>query len=764
MFSTGELKISGNFTASTVFCLFCFAVGSSVIKGGYAVAGLGLLTAIIYLKGISTIWCFPVFIGMLTTNLKASGFSSLYLYFGVLLFLFFIIKDKLIKNSKITDALIIAPVISMIIFLIYNITTGMDKNWLWGMLAYGPGSACATFIFIKLIGNADFKKLSPQILKSLISNSGCIVLSLAGSMAVIGLSGFGLPGMQGVKIMLFVMLLWIGRNEDASIGALSALVMGLVFFLSGFINPGMIGVLAVMGAAASLFGRMGRLYAAASIFAIDVIFGYTAGQGLIFMSHYQMAAASLINMVMPDGRVHAKDRYTINKGRKRYDKREWGAIRTIAIKNNLRDYSRSLLRVSRSLMRMREKYFKSESRHMIERAGFSYLLMELQPWQVDALYNICINLDKDKIIDSERIDAIIPKYTEGIDSFTRELNIVAKIETSDSGIDLLAVQFRSIGLKLNSWSAAADASLNKNDAVEKKLLNALSNQGVLSLLVEGSAANGYIISIITGEIKDYIIWEKINADISKILKKNMTMISKEKLTGEKLWTIKYREIEKYSLVIGVSRRACCDALISGDHYSFMSVEHGKYMLLLSDGMGVGEGAAGKSEAAVSLIEEFMQAGFEANQAIDIVNSSLLEGHKDEGFATIDMCLVDLLSGSGEFIKMGGATSYILRNGMVEAVDNPNLPMGILERLEKDRNRCILRHGDMIIMMTDGVMDAMGQRDYSRGASWVLKAIGAWKGKNPQEMCEYLMDLAMEASGEKPGDDMTILVAAVSQNE
>ena len=75
----------------------------------------------------------------------------------------------------------------------------------------------------------------------------------------------------------------------------------------------------------------------------------------------------------------------------------------------------------------------------------------------------------------------------------------------------------------------------------------------------------------------------------------------------------------------------------------------------------------------------------------------------------------------------------------------------------DRTKRQLEDGDLVIMVTDGVMDALpvGEQDF------LMKMIvEGTKIHNPKEIAHHILEQVLECSGEVPLDDMTVLVVGI----
>jgi stage II sporulation protein E len=145
----------------------------------------------------------------------------------------------------------------------------------------------------------------------------------------------------------------------------------------------------------------------------------------------------------------------------------------------------------------------------------------------------------------------------------------------------------------------------------------------------------------------------------------------------------------------------------------------------------------------------------------MLNTALVTGREEVKFSTVDMCVFDLYNGKCTFTKAGAALSFIKSSEGVTSIKSTSLPIGVISDLHIDETESQLKDGDYIIMITDGVMDALpvGEQEV------LLKMMIEGNTKtNPKEMAEHLLGQVLECSGEIPMDDMTILVVGLCSLE
>ena len=146
--------------------------------------------------------------------------------------------------------------------------------------------------------------------------------------------------------------------------------------------------------------------------------------------------------------------------------------------------------------------------------------------------------------------------------------------------------------------------------------------------------------------------------------------------------------------------------ISGDSFASRMIEGG-YFLCISDGMGSGEAAGRQSGETAGLACDLLSVGFDLSSACGSVNRLAAARARDDMYSTLDAMLIDLSSGEADAVKLGAAPSFVLRGGRLFTLYAENLPVGISADADAPIRRVALKRGDIIIMMSDGVYDALG---------------------------------------------------------
>lgn len=198
---------------------------------------------------------------------------------------------------------------------------------------------------------------------------------------------------------------------------------------------------------------------------------------------------------------------------------------------------------------------------------------------------------------------------------------------------------------------------------------------------------------------------------------------------------------------------------TGDSYSYGRTKDGNYITVISDGMGSGPEAGLESKISVEIIEKFMEVGFDEKIAIDAVNSIMsIKFSEDEKFSTLDMNKIDLYTGKAKFMKVGAIESFIKRGNRVEVINSNTLPFGVLEEVDVDTVEKQVGNGDIIISISDGVLDI--KDDGSFDTTWLIEFLKNTKYRQPKELSIAILEKAKELSGGKAKDDMTVVISKV----
>lgn len=177
--------------------------------------------------------------------------------------------------------------------------------------------------------------------------------------------------------------------------------------------------------------------------------------------------------------------------------------------------------------------------------------------------------------------------------------------------------------------------------------------------------------------------------------------------------------------------------------------------VLCDGMGSGEEAAYTGGICVEYISSMLEHANPKELTVEMLNAVLRE-QTGECSSTVDLFELDTYTGQGCFIKSGAAPSYVCRGRDVYRVSARTIPIGITERIGAERIRFRLRAGDIVVMVSDGVVESAEE------SRMIVDALCRRAGDDPRQLAASLLREARERLGGR--DDMTVAVMCISQAE
>lgn len=211
----------------------------------------------------------------------------------------------------------------------------------------------------------------------------------------------------------------------------------------------------------------------------------------------------------------------------------------------------------------------------------------------------------------------------------------------------------------------------------------------------------------------------------------------------------------YDILFGVAQMAKYGSEVSGDTFSVTRISGSKVFMSVCDGMGSGKEAYEISKTSLGLVEKFYEAGFDSNLIVQNVNK-LLSLREEESFSALDVCVFDLEKCFCELIKIGATIGFIKQKDETILVETSALPLGILENAKPNFLSYSLNDNDMVLLLSDGVVDAWSD---------VLKLknlINNIKTDNPQILADIVLEESLKQNKNYAEDDMTVLVCKIWQ--
>ena len=324
-----------------------------------------------------------------------------------------------------------------------------------------------------------------------------------------------------------------------------------------------------------------------------------------------------------------------------------------------------------------------------------------------------------------------------------------------------AIQMDTFADMIRSTAKELEDSMFTDERLEKKISVSLKKKGIRVLYTNFfmNREGKYEIHVTARAVQNRCVTQReLVKGVSEVLGRRFILEENSgQILGKEYTTVICIEGPTYYTMHGVARigKGCCQ--VSGDNFMMIELPGGRQAVALSDGMGSGEKACRESTLVVELLEELLEAGFPEKTAIQMINTTLVMGREEIHYSTIDMSVFDLYTGECELIKAGASSTFIKKGDVVEHLSSTSLPIGVLHSIEIDSVKRKLKSGDFVIMVTDGVLDALpvGEQDILLETIIQGSAIA-----NPKEMAHHVLEQVLNWTGKEPADDMTVLAVGL----
>ena len=210
--------------------------------------------------------------------------------------------------------------------------------------------------------------------------------------------------------------------------------------------------------------------------------------------------------------------------------------------------------------------------------------------------------------------------------------------------------------------------------------------------------------------------------------------------------------------------------VAGDFYDVFNLDDNKICIVVGDISGKGISAALFMVMVKTMIRERILSGSGISEALNLTNDELCSSNPEGMFATVFACILDGKTGELRYANAGHDMPYLIRDEGAYLEADPGILLGLFENSDITEGSITLKHGEGILIYTDGVTEAIDQAKEHFSKNRLTRAVAdvrsdADKIRFAGEYTDTLMNsLNLFVKNEEQFDDITCVAAVYVGDE
>ncbi|MFQ6043247.1 MAG: PP2C family protein-serine/threonine phosphatase [Candidatus Poribacteria bacterium] len=204
--------------------------------------------------------------------------------------------------------------------------------------------------------------------------------------------------------------------------------------------------------------------------------------------------------------------------------------------------------------------------------------------------------------------------------------------------------------------------------------------------------------------------------------------------------------------------------VSGDFFDYLPLPDGRLGIATADVTGKGLPAAMIASMAHGMLDIESQSGGSAKNILTRLNQRLCARLQQGLFVAVALAILDPTTKELSYSAAAQPYLLLLRNAQVKELGEGGFPLGISAKTEYPLLSCQLEAGDVLLLVSDGVVEAANSADEMYGFPRLNDAFcSVDPSLNAEELLEYLLeDVNAFTQVSEQSDDMTLVVVKVAE--
>lgn len=199
--------------------------------------------------------------------------------------------------------------------------------------------------------------------------------------------------------------------------------------------------------------------------------------------------------------------------------------------------------------------------------------------------------------------------------------------------------------------------------------------------------------------------------------------------------------------------------VGGDYYDFLDLGSGRVGFVLADIVGKGISAAllmANLQAHLRSLSAVLADDLE--KSLQSVNRMFCEATEPNKYATLFIGVYHDSTRCLRYANCGHHPPLLLRDGKVDRLTSTATVLGMFEQWQCPVTETYISAGDLLVIYTDGVVEATNSSGREFGEDGILRTIQADGFCNAELLLERLVHSVQDFSSGERTDDLTLVVA------
>jgi serine phosphatase len=200
--------------------------------------------------------------------------------------------------------------------------------------------------------------------------------------------------------------------------------------------------------------------------------------------------------------------------------------------------------------------------------------------------------------------------------------------------------------------------------------------------------------------------------------------------------------------------------VGGDFYDFIPLAQDRWGLVIADVSGKGVPAALFMALSRTLIRASTLANADPATAIGHANQLICEDSKTSMFVTLFYAILDSRAMTLNYVNAGHNPPLLLKGTAADVVllKAKGIALGVTDEVSLQSVRVDLRPGDVLVLYTDGVTEAINDHEEEFGEERLVKVITENRGESAATILDRILAAITAFAGDRPQhDDITLLI-------